>query len=94
LLLKLNHYRLLPFVDNNLNPANHRGMSKNPEITEQRRAQLRESQRRRRQELSKGNRHQVNIYLPKNVIKAMDARAIQLGLDRHQLIEKLVLESS
>ena len=69
-------------------------MIKNPEILEKRRAQLRESQRRRRQELSKGDRHQVNIYLSLNVIKAMDARASQLGLDRHQLIEKLILESS
>ena len=69
-------------------------MIKNPEIPEKRRAQLRESQRRRRQELSKGDRHQVNIYLSLNVIKAMDARASQLGLDRHQLIEKLILEST
>ena len=69
-------------------------MIKNPEILEKRRAQLRESQRRRRQELSKGDRHQVNIYLSLNVIKAMDARASQLGLDRHQLIEMLILEST
>ena len=69
-------------------------MIKNPEILEKRRAQLRESQRRRRQELSKGDRHQVNIYLSLNVIKTMDARASQLGLDRHQLIEMLILEST
>ena len=68
-------------------------MVQNPVITEKRREQLRESQRRRRQELSKGDRHQVNIYLSSKAIKAMDSQAGQLGLDRHQLIEMLILES-
>ena len=59
--------------------------------SEKRRAQLRESQRRRREELSKGDRHQVNIYLSEQAIKAMDAKASELRLDRHQLIERLIL---
>lgn len=66
----------------------------NPEVIEKRRAQLREAQRKRRQALSIGNRHQVNIYLTSETIKALDVMASESGLDRHELIEKLILESS
>lgn len=68
-------------------------MTTNPLITEKRRAQLREAQRKRRQALSHGDRHQLNIYLTVKAIKILDSRASELGLDRHELIEKLILAS-
>ncbi len=69
-------------------------MTKNPEITEKRREQLRKAQQRRRIQLSNGDRHQVNIYLSKLAINRLDEQADRMGLDRHTLVEKLIFDSS
>lgn len=65
-------------------------MSK-PEVSEKRQAQLREAQRRRREKLARNNRHQVNVFLSRKVIKILDAQCIVSGIDRHDLVERLVL---
>ncbi len=69
-------------------------MTKNPEITEKRREQLRKAQQRRRIQLAEGDRHQVNIYLSKLAISTLDEQADRMGLDRHTLVEKLIFDSS
>ena len=64
----------------------------NPGNQEKRRAQLRDAQRRRREKLAYGNRHQINVFLPAAVIKLLDAECDKLGIDRHDMIERLLLE--
>jgi predicted restriction endonuclease len=67
-------------------------MPKKAEISEKRQAQLRDAQRRRREKLAGSNRHQVNIYLTKKAMKLLDAQCLLTGLDRHELIEQLILQ--
>jgi hypothetical protein len=58
---------------------------------EKRKAQLRDSQRRRREMLSVGGkRHQINIYLSSNAIKLLDSSCLADDIDRHVLIERLI----
>jgi hypothetical protein len=66
-------------------------MSSNSTISEKRRAQLRESQRRRREKLSSGSRHQVNIFLSEHAIKVLDAQCTLFNQERHEVVEKLIL---
>jgi hypothetical protein len=62
------------------------------EKLEKRKAQLRDSQRRRREMLSSGgNRHQINIFLSTKAIKLLDATCLSNSIDRHELIEQLIL---
>lgn len=60
-------------------------------ISEKRQAQLREAQRRRREKLSTNDRHQVNLFLSKQAIRLMDAKRLISGMDRHDLVEQLIL---
>ncbi len=69
-------------------------MTKKIEITEKRREQLRKAQQKRRTQLANGHRHQVNIYLTKPAIQALDEQVDKMGLDRHTLIEKLIFDCS
>ena len=66
-------------------------MSKKEETSEKRKAQLRESQRRRREVLSANERHQVNIFLSKQAIQLLDTECIKAGCDRHDLVERLIM---
>jgi len=60
---------------------------------EKRKKQLRDAQRKRREALSEnGARQQVNIFLSLPAKKILDAACVSNGLDRHQLIERLILE--
>lgn len=60
---------------------------------ERRKKQLRDAQRKRREALSaNGSRQQINIFLSKKAKKKLDTTCAASGLDRHQLIEKLILE--
>jgi|GEM_PF-3062758 len=66
-------------------------MSNKPEVSEKRLCQLRDAQRRRREKLALNSRHQVNIFLSKKAIQVLDAQCILSDMDRHDLIEKLIL---
>lgn len=66
-------------------------MSVKPEVSEKRQFQLREAQRRRREKLAVNSRHQINIYLSKQAIRILDAQCIVSDVDRHDLIEQLIL---
>jgi len=55
-----------------------------------RKAQLRESQRRRREMLSANDRHQVNLFLPKKTIQLLDDACRTAGIDRHDFVEHLL----
>lgn len=60
---------------------------------EKRKKQLRDAQRKRREALSEnGERQQVNIFLSQPAKKILDAACAARDLDRHQLIERLILE--
>ena len=64
----------------------------NSDNLEKRRTQLRDAQKRRREKLASGNRHQLNIFLPEAVIRLLDAECEKRGIDRHYMIERLLLE--
>ena len=64
----------------------------NPDNQEKRRIQVRDAQRRKREKLASGNRHQINIFLPATVIQLLDAECEKSGIDRHDMIERLLLE--
>ena len=66
-------------------------MSNKPEISEKRLSQLRDAQRRRREKLALNSRHQVNIFLSKKSIQILDAQCILSNMDRHDLVENLIL---
>lgn len=59
-------------------------------ITEQRRAQLREAQRRRRAKLAQPGRRQINVFLTDQAIAQLDELAQQLNADRHLILEILI----
>jgi len=62
--------------------------SQNPQA--RRREQIRLAQRRRRERLAEGERTQVNIYLNAQAIKRLDALALLWGVERQEVIERLL----
>jgi hypothetical protein len=68
-------------------------MTDKPITSEKRKQQLRDSQRRRREVLAAGTRHQVNIYLTEEAISALDEQCKVTVVDRHDLINSLILLS-
>ncbi len=68
-------------------------MSLKPPTSEKRKLQLRESQRRRREMLAAGARHQVNVFLSKEAIYVLDQQCSLSGQDRHDLLNDLILHS-
>lgn len=64
----------------------------NSDSKEKRKSQLCEAQRRRREKLAAGNRHQINIYLSKSVIHRLDESCSKAGMDRHAFVEMLLLK--
>ncbi|MEK8088733.1 hypothetical protein [Thermithiobacillus plumbiphilus] len=60
------------------------------EITEQRRAQLREAQRRRRAKLAQPGRRQINVFMTDQAINQLDALVQKLDSDRHLILESLI----
>jgi len=78
--------------DNNQSYARNMSMTDQDKI-ERRKQQLRDAQRKRREALSvNGSRQQVNIFLSRTAKKILDTTCEASGLDRHQFIEKLILE--
>ncbi|WP_297505709.1 RepB family protein [Ferrovum sp.] len=61
---------------------------------EKRKAQLRDAQRRRREKLAQGNRHQINIFLSEASITLLDQACKKYGMDRHELIEQLIHDTA
>jgi hypothetical protein len=61
---------------------------------EKRKAQLRESQRRRREKLGAGNKHQINIFLSVRAIASLDKLCAEQNLERHEVVEQLLTGSS
>lgn len=59
-------------------------------ITEQRRAQLREAQRRRRAKLAQPGRRQINVFLTEQAIAQLDELAQRFDSDRHLILESLI----
>lgn len=59
-------------------------------VSEIRKEQLRESQRRRRELLAAGERSQVNIFLSKQSKELVDEWCKNYSVDRHDLINGLI----
>ena len=68
-------------------------MFEKPPTSEKRKSQLRESQRRRRELLAAGARHQVNIFLSKEAISLLDRQCNVSLQDRHDLLNDLILNT-
>ena len=68
-------------------------MTQKEQTSEKRKAQLRESQRRRREMLSANDRHQVNLFLSKEAISLLDKACRTAGVERHDFVEQLILDS-
>ncbi len=63
-------------------------------VSEKRKEQLREAQRRKRFRLSEGGRRQINIFLSPNAIENLDSLADKNGFDRHTMLEILLTQFS
>ena len=59
-------------------------------VSEVRKEQLRDSQRRRRESLAAGERGQVNIFLTKRSKELVDEWCKRYTVDRHDLINGLI----
>ena len=57
---------------------------------EPRRAQFRESQRKRREKLAAGRNHQINLFLSPEAIIRLDDMAKTMGTERHIIINALL----
>jgi hypothetical protein len=68
-------------------------MTDKPATSEKRKQQLRDSQRRRREVLAAGTRRQVNIYLTNEAISALNGQCNISGVDRHDLLNNLILQT-
>lgn len=60
------------------------------DLQARRREQIRLAQRRRRERLAQGSRKQVNIYLNAQAIARLDALALLWGVERQEVIERLL----
>ncbi|MGD9888231.1 MAG: hypothetical protein AB7S56_03070 [Halothiobacillaceae bacterium] len=57
---------------------------------QRRREQVRLAQRRRRARLAEGQRSQVNLFLSSDAIARLDALALLWGIERQEVIERLL----
>ncbi|MBC7751138.1 MAG: hypothetical protein H7Z73_05385 [Candidatus Saccharibacteria bacterium] len=62
--------------------------------SDERKQQLREAQRRRREKLALGERSQVNIFLTQQCKELVDLWCYEYKTDRHNLINVLILAFS
>ncbi|MDO9127488.1 MAG: hypothetical protein Q7U42_11525 [Parvibaculum sp.] len=60
-------------------------------VSEERKLQLREAQRRRREKLASGERGQVNIFLTQQCKDLVDRWCLEYKTDRNNLINGLIL---
>lgn len=61
-------------------------------VSELRKQQLREAQRRRREKLAvSGERNQVNIFLTRHAKELVDRWCLENKIDRHELLNHLIL---
>ncbi len=56
-----------------------------------RREQVRLAQQRRRERLAQGMKSQVNVFLSKDAIARLDALALLWGVERQDVIERLLV---
>jgi len=56
-----------------------------------RREQVRLAQQRRRERLAQGTKSQVNVFLSKDAIARLDALALLWGVERQEVIERLLV---
>jgi hypothetical protein len=56
-----------------------------------RREQMRLAQQRRRERLAQGSKSQVNVFLSKDAIARLDALALLWGVERQEVIERLLV---
>ena len=56
-----------------------------------RREQVRLAQQRRRERLAQGSKSQVNVFLSKDAIARLDALALLWGVERQEVIERLLV---
>ena len=59
-------------------------------ISEERKQQFRDAQRRRREKLAEGKRSQVNIFLSPESKQLMDRWCLEYNTDRHDLMNGLI----
>ena len=56
-----------------------------------RREQVRLAQQRRRERLGQGAKSQINVFLSKDAIARLDALALLWGVERQEVIERLLV---